>query len=322
MSFFEVILKLNPNFGGMFMKKNLLAIVISSLVAVTANAEVTVYGRGDVSLQHADETDDTKVELVSNASRIGLKGSEEINSGLKAIYQFEYQTEVDDGATSANQTFSQRNIYIGLQGAMGTVTAGHFDTPTKIAQEKIDLFNDREGDITKFLQGENRVKNIVQYTTPSFGGGFSSSVAYITKEVEDQDPGVSASFSYTSNVFYVAVAYDKDLLVEGTDLARLVGRYNIGPVQLGALIEAYDNGVDDETGGVVSALWSLTDEWALKAQYGDSETKVVDGKEYSLGADYKLSKNTTVYGYYTNLEGASGLDSDDKYLGVGMELKF
>ena len=121
------------------MKKTLLALVIASLPAA-AFADVTVYGKANVAIQNADEVADSRVELVSNASRIGLKGGEDINSSLKVIYQFEYQTEVDDGM-NGSQTFGQRNIFLGLQGTAGTFIGGHFDTPTKVAQEKVDLFS-------------------------------------------------------------------------------------------------------------------------------------------------------------------------------------
>ncbi|MFC3117050.1 porin [Cellvibrio fontiphilus] len=314
------------------MKKSLLAFAVASLFPMAAVADVVVYGKANVSIQHADEqaADDSQVELVSNASRIGVKGGEEINSSLKVIYQFEYQTEVDDG-TNGSQTFGQRNIYLGLQGTAGTFIGGHFDTPTKVAQEKVDLFNDLEGDITQIFKGEIRASNIVQYTTPTFGDGFAGSVAYVTEENNGTTPrtgdgaGVSASFGYTSPVFYVGVAMDQDVEAEDTDLVRLVGRLNVGAFQFGLLAENYDNGIVDEDGALVSALWNLTDKWAAKAQYGQSEVKMADGETASIGLDYKMTKAATLYSYITTVENdviAPAAQRDDTYVGVGMDFKF
>lgn len=314
------------------MKKSLLAFAVASLFPMAAVADVIVYGKANVSIQHADEqaADDSQVELVSNASRIGVKGGEDINSSLKVIYQFEYQTEVDDG-TNGTQTFGQRNIYLGLQGTAGTFIGGHFDTPTKVAQEKIDLFNDLEGDITQIFKGEIRASNIVQYTTPTFGGGFAGSVAYVTEENNGTTPrtgdgaGVSASFGYTSPVFYVGVAMDQDVEAEDTDLVRLVGRLNVGAFQFGLLAENYDNGIVDEDGALVSALWNLTDKWVAKAQYGQSEVKMADGETASIGVDYKMTKAATLYSYITTVENdviAPASQRDDTYVGVGMDFKF
>jgi predicted porin len=310
------------------MKKSLLAFAVASLFPMAAVADVIVYGKANVSIQHADEqaTDVSQIELVSNASRIGLKGGEDINSSLKVIYQFEYQTEVDDG-TNGTQTFGQRNIYLGLQGTAGTFIGGHFDTPTKVAQEKVDLFNDLEGDITQIFKGEIRASNIVQYTTPTFGGGFAGSVAYVTEENNGTTPrigdsaGVSASFGYNSPVFYVGVAMDQDVEAEDTDLVRLVGRLSVGAFQFGLLAENYDNGVADEDGALVSALWNLTDKWAAKAQYGQSDVKMADGETASIGVDYKMTKAATLYSYLTTVENEAET-RDDTYVGVGMDFKF
>ncbi|WP_323815696.1 porin [Cellvibrio sp. NN19] len=345
------------------MKKTLLAVALASLVPVGAFADVVVYGKANVALQSTDEAelsaanglqaDGSKVELVSNASRIGIKGSEEVNSQLKIIYQFEYQTEVDDGA-NGSQTFGQRNIFLGLQGSAGTIMGGHFDTPTKVAQEKVDLFNDLEGDLTSIFKGEVRASNIVQYVTPSFGGGFSASVAYATPERDnvtlacnvltsvecERSEGVSASFSYTSPMFYAAIATDQDVGLDGVDLIRAVARLTLGAFQFGVLGESYEgpsaeyqgNAVElveiDEDGVLASVLWNMTDKWALKAQYGDSDVRFVDGKTASLGLDYKMTKSATLYGYYTQVEnGMPDLATtdryrDDKYAGIGMDFKF
>lgn len=320
------------------MKKTLLTVALASLFPLGAVADVIVYGKANVAIQSADETkfstangnnsDGSKVELVSNASRIGIKGGEAINSSLKIIYQFEYQTEIDDG-TGNSGTFSQRNIYLGLQGAAGTLMGGHFDTPTKVIQEKVDLFNDLEGDITAIFKGEIRASNIVQYTTPTFGGGFAGSVAYITEE-NNGATGVSASFGYTAPSFYLAVAVDQDVEAEGVDLVRLVGRLTAGAFQFGLLAENYDNGVIDEDGVMISALWNLNDQWALKTQYGDSDVRWIDGKSASIGADYKLNKSATLYGFYTIVENgvtdvpSPGTDNyrDDNYVGLGLDYKF
>ena len=123
---------------------------------------------------------------------------------------------------------------------------------------------------------------------------------------------------------------DQDVQAEGIDIVRAVGRVNLGPVQLGAMFESTDvDGIDDSDGFLVSALWSVTDAWALKAQYGESDLKLspaaLDGESASVGVDYKLSKSATLYGYYTAIENQDVLEvaqRDDDYLGIGLDLKF
>ncbi len=309
------------------MKKALLPLFIMSTLSIPAVAEVVVHGKANESLHNADAGDESTLELVSNASRIGLKGGEQINDGLKAIYQFEYQTEVDDGANgSNNQTFGQRNIYVGLQGSMGTIMGGKFDSPVKAIQEKVDLFNDLEGDINFLVDGDTRPNNIVQYTSPILGGAVALNVAHVSSENAELDDGESVSVTYTGQMFYAALAFEQDVAAQGLDIARAVGRYNWKSWQFGLLLEQSEDLIEADT-WLTSVKYSATDKLALKAQYGNAaidfeQNSPVDGDatQFSLGADYQLSKNTIVFGYYTQEEMDAG--ADDNWLGVGMELKF
>ena len=322
------------------MKKTLLAVTLASLFPLAAVADVVAYGKLNVSVQNADEAalDDSRLEVVSNFSRIGIKGSEEVNSRLKVIYQLEYQTEVDDGRGAGNQSIASRNQFLGLQGSAGTLIAGHFDTPTKVLQEKVDAFNDLEGDLGQIFRGEIRASNVVQYSTPSFGGGFAASVAYVGEENDgtfsrpgtEPTDGVSASFTYTSSAFYAGVSVDQDIEAEGAQLIRAVARLTLGSVQLGVLAEQFevDDTDIDETGAMVSAIWNLTDKWALKGQYGSSDVKFVgvESESASIGLDYKLTKNATLYSYATKVENdfdaTDGSYRDDTYVGAGVDFKF
>lgn len=343
------------------MKKALLPLLIASLVPSAAFAEVTVYGKASVAFQSTDKNvGGSFTEVVSNNSRIGLKGSENVNDDLKVIYQFEYQTKVDDGSQSqtcsatstsvtttpaattkttttcsiSGQTFSQRNIYVGLKGSGGTAMIGMFDTPFKLAQEKVDLFNDYIGDIQAVLHGETRAKNIVQYSTPAFSN-ITVNVAYVNaeKDAVNVDDGYSASIVYSTKAVYLALANDSNATRASgavaspmdTDMLRAVGRFNVGPVVLGALWETYDNGVIDEDGYMVSAQWNVNDTWALKLQNASSDMVQLGTDQTSLGVDYKLSKAAKVFGYYTMVEDERATvasRADDKYLAVGLELNF
>ncbi len=305
------------------MNKILLALSFATL-PMAGFADVTVYGKANVSFQSTDEKGDSVSELVSNASRIGVKGSEQLTDGLKAIYKFEYEVHLDDGDKDG-RTFTQRNIYVGLQGSAGTVIAGKFDTPLKVAQKKIDLFNDLEGDIKSIItKNDNRESNSVMYTTPKSMGPFKASVAYIASEDDDRDDGTSLSLAYDQNGIYLAVAYDQDVEKESADVFRVVGQFTIGPVQLGALYEdqdAGDSSLLDDDGWVVSVKYKMTDKIALKAQYGESDMVKVGAETASLGLDYKLSKKTKLFAFYTSEE-ADTLADDNDYVGVGMEMKF
>ncbi len=302
------------------MKKQLLSTLITAAVCVPAFAEPTLYGKANVSYQLADEGSDTTTELKSNASRIGVKGGLDIEgTGLQAIYNAEFEVQFDDGEKDG-ETFSQRNIFVGLKGAFGTVKAGKFDTPLKVAQKKVDLFNDLEGDIKNIITiNDNRPDNIVSYESPELAG-FQGKFALVSSESETVDDGVSASGSYTIDRLYLALALDSNVEAEGVDVVRFVAQYSIADLQLGALYENADaDGVDDADAIFFSAKYDIGD-FSIKGQLGQSDIVEEDGETLSLGVDYRIAKPLKVFAYYTMSESDAGTDAD--YLGAGVELKF
>ena len=293
-----------------------------------------VYGKANLSLVDQDSGDTSGWNLNSNASRLGIKGESKISEELAVVYQVEYEVCIDSGDCKG-QTFKQRNTFLGLKGNFGMVSAGKHDTPTKLAAKKVDLFNDLEGDIKNAFEGQNRVSNVVAYTSPKMNG-FSATLAMIPAEGEDVDQdgqddtglkdGLSYSINYTKDNLYLAIAGDQD--IDEQDLVRMIAQYQIDALTLGFLYQQnQDNlGAKDESGYFFSAAYSLNPDITLKAQYGEIEDDIDGDKEQtlSLGADYKLSKNTKTFIFYTdNTDSEVGL-SEDAFtaFGIGMEHKF
>ncbi len=301
------------------MKIKSFGVAALALVAQSTGA-VTLYGKANVALQHADEAGNREIELQSNSSRIGLMGDNTIAEDVLVIYRFEYETSVDDGDKDG-QTLTQRNIYLGLQTNYGTLMGGVYDSPLKTSASKVDLFNDLEGDIRTIFAGENRSKNVVQYVSPKSWGPLTAKAAYVTKETDGID-GWSTSLAYDNNGLYLAAAVDRDIEenVEDQKTLRLVSSYTLGAVMLGAAWEKYEQEDNEGNGYFASVQWKLTDKWILKTQYGESDIKVEGRETFSVGGDYKFDKRTRAFVYYTNNE--DDVIRDDNYLGVGMELKF
>jgi len=303
-----------------------LAVAAAPFVAQAETIEIekpSVYGKINVAQESVQIEDAGNInQLNSNSSRLGVKGKVALDGGLTGIYQAEFEMFIDDGDKSSDRTFSQRNSYIGVKGGFGEVKAGIFDTPFKTSQKKVDLFNDLQGDIKHIVSGsENRKKNSVQYTSPSFAG-LVATVDHINSESATTNSGVSASLAYSRDAIYVAYAYDTDVSAEGTDAARVVAQYKAGAIQLGALWETTEVGDADAVDGwMASAAYKVGGDVTLKAQYGASDIKTEGGVTYSIGADYKLAKTAKTFVYMTSEE------SDDEsvnadYYGVGLEYKF
>lgn len=303
------------------MNKTLLAfgasIATLSSAIVSASDAVKVYGRADVSYQYEsykygpqDEDGNTFV-LKSNASRFGVKGSKSLDDSLSAIYQLEWEvdfTDKDSKNGDGDNILKARNSFIGLQGNFGKVIAGTHDTPLKKAQGKIDLFNDLEGDIKNVIEGENRVNNFLQYSTPKLADAIVANIAVIPGEdVEDGgdvDNGaadyISASVVYQDDIVYAALAMDDS--VKGVDSVRLTGQVKFQDAKIGILYqisEPSEGAGDDDDGVILSASYKIGKE-TLKFQYGVSDMKEDGLEQVSVGIDHKLDKKTKLYAFLTN----------------------
>ena len=308
------------------MKLKILSMLLLVPVLYLQSEEPTVYGKLWISVESQDTASGTEVDMVSNASRLGIKGSMDFGEGIEAIYQAEYEVDPVDGTAdeSKDRTFKQRNSFVGLKGSVGTIFLGKHDTATKKSQKKIDLFNDLAGDIKNILQGENRMSDLVGYTTPKING-FSATFNAIkgTEGLGDDSIGdsTSTSFSYDSENFYIALAFDSEL--KGYDSTRLTLQIPFNRSQLGIMLqdsEKLSTGVEED-GYVISFSQKVGDKGTLKFQQAESDMKLDSGKQFSFGYDYKLSNKAKAFFFYTDLSG--DITSKEKEItGIGFEYKF
>jgi predicted porin len=320
-------------------KKTLLAIAVGSTLLATsvASAAPTVYGRFNLALDsQKDEidldfgTEDRTIKLRdnNNSSRLGVKGKEELGMGdLSVIYQLEYGIDPDG---SESNVFSKRNIYVGLQGGFGKLTAGYYDTLVKNVGGEVDQFGDTVGDITRLMRGETRTGNQITYVAPKFGNVVLSASVQLgegrtaSDNVNDVEDGIADTFylsaEYEGDAIYAAIAYADNepgsMRFDGSssakDILRVVGKYSWSAFEIGGLYQTAE-GID-QTGGLngsdfqedswlISGAWK-TGDWKLKAQLGETEgdftgvTRMMVG----IGADYKLSKAATTQVYYVSYE--------------------
>jgi predicted porin len=308
------------------MKFKILSMLLLVPVLYLQSEEPTVYGKLWISVESQDTASGNEVDMVSNASRLGIKGSMDFGEGIEAIYQAEYEIDPVDGTAdeSKDRTFKQRNSFVGLKGSVGTIFLGKHDTATKKSQKKIDLFNDLAGDIKNILQGENRMSDLVGYTTPKING-FSATFNAIkgTEGLGDDSIGdsTSTSISYDSENFYIALAFDSEL--KGYDSTRLTLQIPFNRSQLGIMYQdskKLSTGVEED-GYVISFSQKVGDKGTLKFQQAESDMKLDSGKQFSFGYDYKLSSKAKAFFFFTDLSG-DNTSKEKEITGIGFEYKF
>jgi len=301
------------------------SLAIAPFTAANGPIDGKLYGKINVAVVNSDSGSTDTWKLNSNASRIGLKGSSQISEGLSVFYKTEFEVAVDNGNFGDDEdksTFKQRNIYAGIKGQYGSLLAGKNDTPTKLAQKKIDLFNDLNGDFKAiFKSAENRASNIIAYTTPKYGN-FSASYAVMPSEADNGGLADSKSYSvnYKKDGLYLAFASDSNVKA---DLLRAVSQYKFGAWQIGLMYQ--ENESDEKSGYFASAAYK-SGNVTYKAQYGvnEADNSNVEDTTLSLGADLKLAKKTKAFVFFTDnkIEINPKKAGIEESFGIGLEHKF
>jgi len=128
------------------MKRTALALAAMAALCLSeqaaAQSQVQVYGILDAGLEyvnHASPNGGAMTRVVSggsNTSRWGLRGSEDLGGGLKAVFNLEGQINMDTGDNGG--TLFKRQANVGLDGHFGTVVIGRSFTTTYDLVSKFD----------------------------------------------------------------------------------------------------------------------------------------------------------------------------------------
>mgnify|MGYP001239438449 FL=1 len=309
------------------MNFKVLGLVALASLSFSIFSEPIVYGKLLLTFEFQDREAGRESNLVSNASRVGVKGNINFTSSLKGIYQIEYEVDPVHGKAdkSRGRFFEQRDSFIGLKGSYGTLFLGKHNTAFKESQEKIDLFNNLAADIKNLLQGENRMTDFVGYVTPTFGSGFSGTFNAVrsSEDFKGNNFGdhLSYSLNYKTKKFYASIAIDSK--IKGYDSTRYSFKIPIDVHQLGLIYQESKkirSGIK-EGGFVVSFQSKVGEKGTLKTQVSESDMKLVSGKQVTFGYDHKLSEELKVFFFHTNLS-TQVISKDKTILSIGFEYNF
>ncbi|SFR64258.1 porin [Thiomicrospira sp. ALE5] len=275
------------------MKKNILAVAIAGAMAapLAANAGApTLYGQMNVAI---DSVSDNGSAFVNRNSRLGVKGSEDLGNGLKAVYQLE-TTLTLQGDNSANGWGGLRNTFVGVSGGFGTVVAGRHDTPLRMIQPT-DRFNDsfylgnntgRFGGLNLGggvnFSGEDRLDNMVAYISPNMNG-FQVVFGGITTAAEDRENRQSLGNAYSAAVQYGS---KRDGLYAAVGVTQRTSDLyakdeNIDQQNIRATVQYADSGL------VVSAMYNQVNTKSFDDTNGKTDlgnhNNIVVGAAYTMG---------------------------------------
>jgi predicted porin len=254
------------------MKKTaILATAVAAIMAGTAVADTTVYGRARMALQ----LNDASTGVINGSSRFGFKGSEDLGNGMAAIYHFELGYDADNDQDPAGPVDNRIGL-VGLKGDFGTFAMGRAWGPSyNLVEAVYDPFN-------------------IAGVTYALGGRWDDVLFY--------------GNSFGDVQFQAAVVSRSDLgdeLVDGTNVAVSLP---VGPVTIGAAFLSLEDtvtGGDSESGTAISVEYKMD---GIRAYLGLSSAEdVVGGDNYTvIGADIGMGSGTVL----VRFEAADNLDDD------------
>jgi predicted porin len=311
------------------MKKSLIALAALAVVgAASAQSTVTMYGLIDQSLATAStknsgtgaETTKNSIKNgVSNGSRIGFKGTEDLGGGLKANFLMEFGVQPDEGDVST--TMNNRQSYVGLSGDFGAVTVGRQYTPyynTQLALDQVGGVSAPGYVVNNHVRGGGRTNNAVQYTSPTISG-FTGVFQVAAGDETVAAPGANqAGKNYGLSAVYAAgplvagFALDsiatpapttakQDVWAAGASYDFNVAKAAFAYSKLNATSNVGAPDVDSKGWNLsVAVPMGAT---TLSANLGRANvtqtgTNEVTINGYQLRANYALSKRTTAYAVY------------------------
>jgi len=347
------------------MKKLLIATAALAMVAGTAQAQssVTVYGVLDISVANTETTtsagvttsDQTQVGTNNNAtSVIGIKGTEDLGGGLKAMFDLQGNYNTNTGfmgtngvdvtsGTAGNDTMFDRQSWVGLShDKFGTLKIGR----------TADVLDSTEGfaNFTQFFDTEtasanglgNKNANTIRYDSPVFSGfTFAGSYSSNAKSNGIADnlntSNVTYGLNYTAGALTLGGAYGEANVADSIQTGRLstvYAGYNLGfadvrvqQTENKAVTAGSDTAFKEYKTTELSAsipLAMLGTGVSVIAHYENAEHtteagRVPSAKDYQqMGLLVKkdLSKRTSIYGGYRNKDIDNGTDVKTTLFGV------
>lgn len=226
------------------MNKKVMALAVAGAFAAPAafaqSSNVQLYGRANLGFDHyeakgagnpvnapqnVNNNRDGRFRVFDNSSRVGLRGTEDLGNGLKAIFQIETGVNIDNGSNTAqggqgnasSGFWASRDSFVGLDSNFGRLTFGrqsiywangvNAQFAANYINTEIPWTNGTAlGRINSGALGSAapaRVSNVVQYTTPTFAG-LNATLSY-SPNFQEPVQNVSGNVDTDGNIWGATV---------------------------------------------------------------------------------------------------------------------
>jgi predicted porin len=283
----------------------------------SAQSQINIYGVLDAGLAIGSGGPNGRTTEVtsglSQSSRFGFKGSEDLGNGLAVRFVLEGALAVDTGATDKDNLLFGREAWVGLDSKQwGSVALGRQYTPIYRTLLAVDPFGNNYGGTSgRLMKGETggtRTANTVTYGTPTFAG-FDATLAYAAGEVAGdtaKSRQLGASVGYQAGKLTLRVAHHQIHNATATD--RSDSTLYMAKYDFGVVTGSIGYGVNDGMKGAKDRdlLLGVTvplGQHKVIASYIRKDDRCAstdfDVNQVSVAYNYSLSKRTMAYAAYT-----------------------
>jgi GBP family porin len=193
------------------MKKVALAAILAlAATAASAQSSVTLYGLIDAGLTYTNNQGGAhNFQAASGSvdeSNFGLKGSEDLGGGTKAIFQLEEGFNIMNGHQDENGSMFSRQAFVGLSNdRFGTVTLGRQYDAVGDELGPLSLTGTDQGGIQAAhpfdndnLNGTFSTRNSIKYQSVTYGGFQFEGQYGFSNQSNNRAYSVGATYNYKS----------------------------------------------------------------------------------------------------------------------------
>lgn len=272
------------------MKKSLMALAVLGTMgcvnAAYAQTNVNIYGLIDATISTVNHADSSGNRLTGipvawfSGNRIGFRGTEDLGSGLKAIFKLEAEFVVGTGEMDTPGVLFNRDAWVGLQdNTFGQLTLGRQNT---LARDFAQVYGDAYGSKLGLEEGgftnNNNFKQMIFYAGSATGTRYDNGLVWKKVFSNGIVAGLGYQFGNTAGAFSRNTTKSAALGYNGSNF----------------VVSGFVNEAD-----VGNALTTSTEKH----------------RSYSLGGSYlfDLVRLNAGYFHYTAEQGALGQRKDDAY---------
>jgi predicted porin len=310
----------------MMLKKLIPAAALLAL-AGAAQAQVTIYGLADVGFAKTTTEDlantATSLKFGGNSTtRVGLKGSTDLGSGIKGNFQLESSAiDIDGKLGGGNDVLFGRQAWVGASGAFGEIRAGRQDSvgfQTMIGFDLNGASNTASASGAAGIDGGLLFTALgtrsVQYIAPTMGGlkihaGYQSADTSLAKTVAGGRSSAGMALTYIVGNLALAATVTAKNMTAGNTVSAMAASYDFGVFKAAVNY----SGTKDAEGnmvGFVAPVGGVN----VGVQHATNTSTRATGTEFFVNKE--ILKNTTAYADFLSKKPSSGTGSNAYAVGV------